>query len=48
MSNILFALSDYFMEADTVLKRIEHESELLGELCTNRVAGIAYLNLNVT
>ncbi len=45
MNNILFTLSDYFMEADSELKSIEQESEMLGELCTNRIAGIAYLNL---
>lgn len=45
MNNMLFVLSDYFMEADSNLKSIEQESKMLGELCTNRVAGIAYLNL---
>lgn len=45
MNNILFMLSDFYMEADSGLKKIEGETELLGELCVNRVAGIAYLNL---
>lgn len=45
MNNILFALSDCYMNPDLEVTQIENETELLGELCINRVAGIAYLNL---
>ncbi len=45
MNRVLFSLSDYYMKPDMNLKKIENESELLGELCVNRIAGIAYLNL---
>lgn len=45
MNNILFVLSDFFMKPDLELTKLENEKELLGELCINRIAGIAYLNL---
>ena len=44
MDRALFLLSDYYLEkADEICLR--DQGKLLGDICLNRVAGIAYLNL---
>lgn len=43
--NELFELSDVYMNPNRELEKFTDESGLLGELCINRVAGIAYGNL---
>lgn len=41
----LFEISDVYMEKSDNWTSFENESELLGEICLNRIAGIAYGNL---
>lgn len=45
MDNLLFKLADFFLEENDEVMVPKNPERLLGDLCLNRLGGIAYLNM---